>query len=227
MNFERPRDFEPNLNGINEDEVSQKENELEKEESNDLDLFIKKRKLYHGSATKNIRNFNKAGETTVGLGVYLTSNAEDALGYARARNSDENNNKNLNLNIYHASIKNIKILDLTKQNNIEKILQGFKIVLQKRLEKKDLGWLDEASISEAIESIDSKTINNGNLKNVVNLVQEMFTTYIESLGYDGLVTYEGGEKYHNRNHDTYLIFDPQKVKIEKEEDPFEDNFDFL
>lgn len=42
---------------------------------------------------------------------------------------------------------------------------------------------------------------------------ELSSEYLESLGYDGLKTIEGGEPPHVGPHDTYLIFDPTKVKL--------------
>jgi len=44
-----------------------------------------------------------------------------------------------------------------------------------------------------------------------------FSDYVESLGYDGLITFEGGEPLTGGNHDSYVIFDPEKVKIIKEQ----------
>src|SRR3989344_6039344 len=53
-----------------------------------MGVFVKNRTLYHGSATPEIKKegkFKKAVESTVGEGVYLTSQTKDAIGYAHTR----------------------------------------------------------------------------------------------------------------------------------------------
>ncbi|MFA5087310.1 MAG: hypothetical protein WC470_03360 [Candidatus Paceibacterota bacterium] len=205
MNFEKPRELEQPLEA--------KENSNESEDDS-LELFIDNKELYHGSGTKGIKELRGSGNTTIGNGIYLTSKEEDALCYAKSRYNEESKNKEPT--IYQVSIENIKLLDLRKIENIKKILLGFRPILEQELKKPNLKWIVIDSIEESIKAIDS-TIESGRLKDVTFNTQDYFTNYIKSLGYDGLVALEGGEENHTHDHDTYLIFDPQKVKIEKEE----------
>ena len=187
--------------------------EIEEEIDNGLGIFIKKKTLYHGSDTTGIKQFNKAEEDTVGSGIYFTSEAKDAIGYARRRSSSR---KEAMPVIYESSVENMKLLDLRKDENIKKILEGFREVLKNKLKESDLKWSYEAVLQRAIEVITAGKIGVGNLREVTFGVGQIFSDYVKTIGYEGLVTLEGGEGDDVGNHDTYLIFDPEKIGINKE-----------
>lgn len=193
----------------------EKINERQDEEEIDdgLGILVKKKTLYHGSGTSGIESFNKAEEDTVGSGIYFTSEAKDAIGYARRRSRRE---KDASPVIYESSVENMKLLDLRKDENVKKVLDGFKQVLIEKLKEPDLKWNVQGVLQKAVEAITSGKVGSGNLREVTFSTGQMFSDYCKSLGYEGLMTFEGGEGDDVSNHDTYLIFDPEKAKINQE-----------
>lgn len=190
-----------------------KERQDEKEIDNGLGILVKKKTLYHGSGTNGIKTFNKAEEETVGSGIYFTSEAKNAIGYARRRSRRREHTLPV---IYESSVENMKLLDLRKDENVKKVLEGYKKILQDKLKKPDLKWYYEASLQKRIEAIGTGKVGAGNLRDVAFADGQIFSDYVRSLGYEGLVTFEGGEGEDMGNHDTYLIFDPEKIKINQE-----------
>lgn len=201
-----------------------KERQDEEEIDEGLGVLVKKKTLYHGSGIAGIKKFNKAEEDTVGSGIYFTSEAKDAIGYAMLRSERERDPhradglpviKDSNPIIYESSVENMKLCDLRKNENVKKVLDGFRQALKEELKKPDLKWNWQAVLEQVIEIINSGKVGAGNLKEVVQRTDQMFSDYVKSLGYEGLITFEGGEGG-NGDHDTYLIFDSDKVKINQE-----------
>lgn len=190
-----------------------KERQDEEEIDEGLGILLKKKTIYHGSGTSGIEQFNKAEEDTVGSGIYFTSEAKDAIGYARRRSRGREDASPV---IYESSVENMKLLDLRKDENVKKALEGFKQILRDKLEEPDLKWSYEAVLQRAVEAISAGKVGAGNLREVTFSTGQMFSDYVKSLGYEGLVTLEGGEGEDIENHDTYLIFDPEKAKINQE-----------
>ena len=187
---------------------------------NGLGVFVKKKTLYHGSGTEGITTFNKAEEDTVGSGVYFTSEAKDAIGYARLRSHDKKENPI----IYESSVENTKLCDLRKKENVEKILGGFIKWLEQRWEALTEKWrsvretLPRAkflALDRARKILESRQVGPQNVREVTFAFTEEFSEYVQSSGYDGLITFEGGEGEIG-NHDSYVIFDPEKAKINQE-----------
>ncbi len=199
-----------------------KERQEEQEVDDGLGVLVNKKTLYHGSGTSGIEKFDKAEEDTVGSGIYFTSEAKDAIGYARLRSERERRggvgkeaNKDAKPIIYESSIENMKLCDLRKDENLKKVFEGFKQVLKEELKKyeNDPRWYMVESLRNTIEMIDSGKASH--IKDVAFNQGELFSAYIKSLGYEGLITFEGGEGG-NESHDTYLIFKGDKVKINQE-----------
>lgn len=171
-------------------------------------LLVRHKTLFHGSSTSGIEKLNPAEETTVGEGVYFTSKREDAEGYANRRSRSR---QEAMPTIYRANIENLKFFDARNDDNVARILKGFLEVLQNELQKEGLPWSKESVLDNAIEKIRSNAVTAGNLREVGSAHGRLFTDYIQSLGYDGIIALEGGEGQDIGNHDTYLIFDPEKV----------------
>ena len=121
-----------------------KERQDEEEIDNGLGILMKKKTLYHGSGISGIETFNKAEEDTVGSGIYFTSEAKDAIGYARLRSERERNPNRADgapviedsvPTIYESSVENMKLCDLRKDENVKKVLGGFREVLKAELKK--------------------------------------------------------------------------------------------
>lgn len=189
------------------------ERQNEEEIDDGLGIFVKNKTLYHGSGASGIESFNKAEEDTVGSGIYFTSEAKDAIGYARRRSRRE---KEASPVIYESSVENMKLLDLRKNENVKKVLDGFKQILIEKLKEPDLRWNYQEVLQRAVEAITSGKVGSGNLREVTFSTGRMFSDYCKSLGYEGLITFEGGEGDDVGSHDTYLIFDPEKAKISQE-----------
>lgn len=190
-----------------------KRRQSEEEIDDGLGILVAKKTLYHGSGTSGIKLFNKAEEDTVGSGVYFTSRAKDAIGYARRRSRHKEGAVPV---IYESSVDNMKLLDLRKDENVKKVMKGFRGVLKSKLNLPDLRWFDQAVLENAILAIDEGRVGSGNLRAVTFSTGRTFSDYVRSLGYDGLATFEGGEGEDIGSHDTYLIFDPGKVTINRE-----------
>lgn len=190
-----------------------KERQAEEEIDNGFGVLVTHKTLYHGSGTSGIERLDQAEEDTVGSGVYFTSEARDAIGYARRR---ARRKEGLSPVIYEASVENMKLLDLRKTENVQKVLDGFREVLVEKIQNHDLKFIYQEVLRRAIAAIDSGKIRAGNLREVTFSTGNSFSNYVKSLGYEGLITVEGGEGNDVSNHDTYLIFDPKNAKITHE-----------
>ncbi len=183
--------------------------------NNGLGVLLKKKILYHGSATNDIDVFKGAEETTVGEGVYFTSTAKEAIGYAKGRSQQRKGEPIL----YEASVENLKLVDLRNNENVKRIFEGFLPTVVERLEKANADekapWYATQGLEEEIKTIQSGKLHRGNIREVVFHDGAEFTKYLQSLGYDGLITLEGGEGDYVGHHDTYLIFNPEKAKISR------------
>lgn len=188
-------------------------------------VHIKSKTLYHGSATPGIKQLGIAGEDTIGKGVYLTSEPIKGLGYGRRSASETKEPENKNKpTIYETTIRDIKLADLRKQENVDRLLPGFKEFLKQQINKLDTKttsgyWQREAIIKNSLPAFDLK-IGPGSLKLLTYNCTGFFTDYVRNLGYDGLIAFEGGEGYevdgewqNIGDHDSYVIFDPDKVKV--------------
>jgi hypothetical protein len=175
---------------------------------NGLGILFKKKTLYHGSPVAQIQKLNPAEETTVGEGVYFTSDRKAAEGYARVRSM---NKQEAVATVYKADIENLKFADLTKEENLKKVLEGFLPVLVQERDKEGVDYLSRKVINNAVEAIVMGKVSVGNLRSVAFGCGWEFTSYLKSLGYDGLITLEGGERDIG-SHDTYLVFDSEKLE---------------
>lgn len=194
--------------------VVPQELKAETEANNGLDLLINRKTLYHGSANQGIVAFNPAEEDTVGSGIYFTSEAKDAIGYARRRLRSRQNSVPI---LYETQVENLRLANLRNDESVKKVLDGFKEVLKQRLSDANIQWNYQETLRRSIEAINQGKIGSGNLREATFNHTSTFTKYLQSLGYDGLVTFEGGEGEDVGSHDTYLIFDPKKVKIIQEQ----------
>lgn len=173
-----------------------------------LGVLVKKKTLYHGSAVPNIDKFNIAEETTIGNGVYFTSEPDKASGYAERRFEYRSHEKDAGAVVHIRNIENMKLLNLRKKDNLLHIAQGFREILVREQKRENIDWAYEQNIKDTIENIDSGKINHP--KDLIDHFPRQFTKYAQSLGYDGVLAIEGGEGAIG-DHDTYLIFDPEKL----------------
>jgi len=176
-----------------------------------LGTLIEKKTVYHGSGTAGIKEFEIADEDTVGSGAYFTSDEEAAKGYARRRS---NCGKTPEKILYEAVIENLNMIDLRDQKTLDTIFDGFAEALK---EKVDFSKHFSAYLFKRnTQTIKDRDYSTGNVRSVTWNYCSWFSEYLKSLGYDGLITVEGGEGTDVGNHDTWLIFDPKKARIIKE-----------
>lgn len=192
-------------------------------EGDEHGVFVKNKMLYHGSGTHSIESFTDADAASLGSGLYLTSEAKDAIGYAHARKRDEGSI------IYETMIQNMKFLDLRNQESVFWVMDSFKSLLEKKLEtlsaanikgdypdamKEMLHKSIKRTYEKAIKKIQDRTFRPDRLREIVLDcgvgLNTLFSDHIQSLGYDGLIAPDG-EPPAVQNHDTYLVFDPKKV----------------
>lgn len=180
----------------------------EEEIDNGRGVFIKAKTLYHGSGTAGIKSINVAEEDTIGAGAYFTSEAKDAIGYARRRARPSEVADPV---LYEAQIENLKLMDLRKDENVKYALAGFRHVLLGIVKDPAVSFGTQAATIRALEIVGGGKIGAGNLREATFSFGKKFSEYIRGLGYDGLIAYEGGEGDDIGFHDTYLIFDPARA----------------
>src|SRR3990172_7764357 len=194
-----------------EDTTETKELPVKKEGNRIPELKLERAVLYHGSGTSSIKSFRVAEETTIGKGVYLTSDPESAKGYATLRAKRIEDGKPT---VYKIEVTNLRLADLRHRQGVE----IFSEILEKRLaallQNPNLTWIHEGAIRKTLDKIRSNSYKS--LKDLTWNHQDITTEIITAQGFDGLVALEGGEGEEVREHDSYLVFDPQKVNIQSE-----------
>lgn len=176
-----------------------------------LGIFVRKKTLYHGSYVSGIKSMVGADEYTIGIGLYCTSQAKDAIGYARRRARQRNGQPFL----YEGVVENLKLCDLRNDENVNRIMSRFSQFLENEKNKPDIKWNVYSLMEKVVSKIKNNEIKAWNLKEIG--LNDTFTRFMQSQGYDGLIAFEGGEEKDIGRHDTYLIFHPEKVKVNKEQ----------
>jgi len=175
------------------------------------EVLIDHMTLYHGSATPGITEMLPADEYTVGTGVYLTDNPNNAAGYARRSAYGTKTNEGI---VYAVGINNMKLANLDNPDKLQEVMEGFSGKLTEQLSTLDeKDWLRRSVLERTLEAI-QLGVMPGQVKNVTQSCSDLFTKYLSRLGYDGLKTQEGGETGFVGNHSSYVIFDPSKTTVE-------------
>ena len=136
-----------------------------------------------------------AVETTVGEGIYLTSDINAAKGYAvRRANSPHVDVAEPTPVVYEVNIENARLVNLRENKILSAILPGFRALIWSTLtDGIDKSWNYEAVLNQALETIDSGKVDISNIKDLTQSLTSLFTQYLTGLCYDRLVTLEGGE----------------------------------
>lgn len=212
----------PEYWGTREEKIRERQNE--EEIDNGLGILLKNKILYHGSPISGIKKFNSdlIENTTVGDGMYFTSEAKKAIGYGRIRSGNKNNI------IYEVTVNNLKLLNLRINENVKKVFDLFKDKLLNKLNNLDpkkysplMFDVLKDSYIKAIDNIEKGNYDCGQVRRIVHNTSGVnfgydFAKHVKEIGYDGLVTFEGGENEETSEHDTYMIFNLEKVKINRE-----------
>ena len=196
-------------------------------------VYIKKKVLYHGSPVQGITEFKIADNSLYGKGVYLTSEARDAMGYVNHRMAEyKAEGKEFHPILYRVVIENMRMLDLRSQSleHRLRLSEGFREYVYTKLRNKEMLLDGEKEHNLAVVRIAEAYNPKGEVKlpevppieQALSVIRyssglQVFTNYLVSLGYDGLVNYETeGDKV--GMHDAYVIFDPKKVEIQREQE---------
>ena len=205
--------------------LKQQEVKLRNGESVTFESFsVSRMRLYHGSQVHGIQEFTAAEETTIGSGVYLTSNKEAAVGYAIVRSSRPESKPTL----YEVEIQDLNILNLSTRSAIDAFAKRFREILierkgqikvdhEKIMDKSTREFIKYntvRNIEERIRMIDDNSYKYP--KDLLFGVGDWARAMLQEMGYDGLMAIEGGEGGNGvviRDHDSYVIFDPKKVSV--------------
>lgn len=186
-------------------------------------IQISRKTLYHGSRVRGLTEINPAEDDTVGAGVYLTSEPMWAAGYAHIRTSNP-----AEKTVYETEVQDLKLLDLTDQSGALPLLGKF--MVQELLKFKERhpfdpndrdSWRNVPIINNIDEII--KKVKQGTARYPKDLLEHfgnLANNKLSEFGLGGIKAIEGGEGGNGitrfGNHDSYVIFDPAKVKIVKE-----------
>lgn len=181
-----------------------------------LGVRIGRAVLYHGSGTPSIAEFLPAEDMTIGKGFYATSQPDAAALYAygRARNGGSPH-------LYVAGLKDMQFVDLRTQENMGRFVPGFASVLEAELRaisngtssiKPEMQWLMQNIILEKLDLIRSGLQNN-HPKDVLMQLGNTFSRFVAANGYDGIVSFEGGEFAEQLHHDSWVIIEPSKLAV--------------
>lgn len=197
------------------DQITVGEREIKLEDGESIrfpTVEVEKKHLFIGKSELGLVEVPEAYETTVGDGVYLTSQQEAAEGYALRRSKGGGVPT-----IYKAEIQNLSLLDLTSQEAQEKFTSYWKEQLLKlREELVHKEWsAKEAAVDQALLNINTNSIRG--LRDITFSFGDLVRETLKREGFDGLIIEEGGEgRGEIGNHDSYVIFNPQDVRIIKE-----------
>lgn len=111
-------------------------------------IKVNSKELYYGANKPDIKNLRIAEEDTIVSGVYLTSDKNIALGYAKHRSVS-----NGIPTVYTVIVSKTKFLDLTDNNTLQEVMDGFLEILKKRTSG---GWAAQNVRQEVINIINNK-----------------------------------------------------------------------
>lgn len=212
---------------------------------NGLGLHFGTITLYHGGIEPNIRAFRESSDTTIGAGLYTTSMPDQAFGYAVVRAEQGGFSRHKTPKgivepekqpvVYELALSDVTFADLRKQENIDRVLPGgFADYLEQWIAQHEPGedTVQDISEKQAMLAMSSRLaelrktekVFAGAIKIAIGndyRVGQVFTEYLTSLGYDGLIATEGGEISASKRpyiggHDSWVIFDPGTVEVTEE-----------
>lgn len=173
--------------------------------------------LYHGSPVAGIQRLNPAEENTVGDGVYFTDDINPAIGYACVRSQSGGTPT-----VYSVHpTRELRIVNLNNQQILDEVMGGYTAYLKSKLSnlKPESSWWASAALHKTLGTLAVRPIVVGRVKDATHQHGPDFTAYLQSLGYDGLKTPEGGENGANGtgDHQSIVIFNPNDVEIADEQ----------
>ncbi len=198
-------------------------------------VVVKDLTLYHGSGIPGIKLFMPAQSYTFGKGMYLTSEASKAEGYARWRAYREYSGEldpmegyqipdKFTPTVYVFTIPDAKLLDLRTQESLDTLFPHWQAYLRTNRDKL-LATVKEQMRLHVAYDISKKitekpaSINRNSFIGNQGPLNRFFSQFLQELGYDGLIAIEGGEGnngFEIGKHDSYVIFDSKKPRLDSE-----------
>ncbi|MBP9748964.1 hypothetical protein KBD18_02035, partial [Patescibacteria group bacterium] len=123
--------------------------------------------------------------------------------------------------LYEVDIENARLLDFRRDDVLQTWLPKFRTVLQNTLDQlreqdgatgKRASWHVVSGLKNAIGEID-KGFSPGWLQVIFASQGGLLTNFLMAQGFDGILADEGGEAGVVGPHDTFVIFDPKKLKM--------------
>lgn len=175
------------------------------------EVLIKRAVLYHGSGVSGISSFLPAEETTIGQGVYLTSDQVSAEGYAKRRSGRDEGKRPV---VYEVEVRDLRLADLREMEGVDNFARLLGDELELKLKKPKLSIYWEEAARRTLDKIKKHSFRS--LKDITWNHQDIVTRVIQANGFDGLVAIEGGEGQDVGEHDSFVVFDPSKATIIRE-----------
>lgn len=141
-----------------------------------------------------------------------------AAGYAHVRSGDPQNRT-----VYETEVENLTLVDLTNQRETlpslaklmaQELRKYKKAIYFSAKVKEHLKWVIQANANKILEMIQEGKVRYP--KDLLFHFGAIATNKFASFGLDGIKAIEGGEggnQIQIGNHDTYVVFDPKKVRI--------------
>jgi hypothetical protein len=192
---------------------------IQEQESRIPELRINEMILYHGSGTPGIKEFRKAIDLTLAHGIYLTSDEKVAVGYARIRGKNLPPEKQASI-LYKVKINNLRIADLRTRGAEEELIkilqQKIREIIKNSEEWNRLSWVIQNKYLNVLTFGTARDKYNGHPQLVLREIPALVTDVLREQGFDGMVDLEGGEPPVVGEHDSWIIFDPSKVRVLEE-----------
>lgn len=109
----------------------------EAKESQLAEVRIDKMVLYHGSPISGLTNLNTAEETTLGQGLYLTSDQKAGLGYALRRAKGR---RDAIPTVYEVEVKNMRLADFREPKTLAIFAELLGKTLAEEIKDPSLPW---------------------------------------------------------------------------------------
>lgn len=193
------------------DEGASEKNPVRQETERFPEIKIDRMNLFYGASISGIKEFRIAEESTIGEGLYLTSQRETAEGYAKRRAKLNPHSKPT---VYQVEISNLRMADFREKKTLDIFASKLKNRLLEEVKKPDLPYYIQGAMRQTLEKINAHSYRSG--KDLMWSHPGLSTEIVKNEGFDGLLAKEGGEGDEIGDHDSYVIFDPTKAKVLKE-----------
>jgi phosphoglycolate phosphatase-like HAD superfamily hydrolase len=198
------------------------------------ELSWKNKNVYHGSTVPEIESFEFAKESTIGnKAMYFTIDPALAMGYAKLRSEERSDGE---AHLYEVGLSDIRLQNWAQLETVsilkEKLITYLEQVIQ---EIKDEAYerfaqkygiqpkIKESTVLNAINDTMERIkqegfLHEGNIKNVASGIPGIFfQNFVEQNGFDGVITWEGGDDPIRTTKPgiSVVVYNPEKISWQK------------